>query len=125
MKSLRHHLQDADPLADEPLGPDEVMQMRRQLQAGLMDRAVSHRSRGRVLTAAAVTGGVALAGAVVLLRSPEPAGNTDDISSIDSTAPVEGTTPEESGLRRVYFETPGGTRVIWLFQPESSERYHP
>ena len=121
MKPLRDHLQDADPLAEElPLRSDEVLRMRQQLLASCHHQQMPRRSSTRVITVAVATG-VCAAAAAMLLQSPSQVSNRDGRGTVPAAAVASG----NSGVQRVYFETPGGTRIIWLFQPESSERTRP
>lgn len=109
MKSLRILLREGDPVEREPaLTPDDVERMRRTVLAS----AVSARPRDwtmRVALAAALSllvgVGAWLGHATTRQRTvPQlPAGP-------DRTAAAQG-----DSKRQVQFATPGGTRIIWVF----------
>ena len=100
-------LRDHDPI--EPLTADEAASIRRRVLAEA-DRATSPVRRlapvwalGGALTAAAVAG-------VLVARTHPPAPS------------VHGAPTATGDMRQLQFATPGGTRIIWQFNPDFSLR---
>lgn len=101
---LRNH----DPI--EPLTADETAAIRRRVVAEAIRTKTSHApvrrlapvwALGGALTAAAVAG-------ILVARTHPP-------------APVAAPGPTASGdMRQLQFATPGGTRIIWQFNPDFS-----
>jgi len=112
MKDIGGLLRDGDPVACEPeMAAKDVRAMRRAVLAGIEtpDRAAS-RWPGPLLAAAAVAAAI-VAGVAVGLRTPAP--RTSPIG----TAPTHGS-DAVSAQRQLQFASPGGTRIIWVFDPE-------
>jgi hypothetical protein len=123
MKSLRTLLREADPVEREPaLTPGEIGRMRRRvLDAGRMARSGGWGPRLAVATAVVLV--LALAGAtgkqwrpdLQPARAPQP-GHVDPIR--DDVAAM----PAIDARRQLQFATPGGTRVVWVFDSTFDER---
>lgn len=104
-------LREGDPAtADQELAPDRIAAMRRRILNAASRPDVVRTPWQQPLAVAAmvvltVAAGV-FAGQRLAHRQP---------SAIDHprTAPVE-------GRRQLQFSTPGGTRIIWVFDPEFS-----
>ena len=107
------HLRAGDPLIDEPaMSPADVDAMRRAIVAAA-DRSAQSPAwwppmLALVATAAAMV--IAVVGARVRVkqvprRPPAPAA-------------IESASATSTGRRQLQFSTPGGTRVIWVFDPE-------
>jgi len=105
MNRWQTSLRDGDPIAREPaLSPADVERMRRRVLAG----ETRSPSMGRALA-------IALSGALALVigigawwsgaAPPAPA----------DTAAAAGSNESENVRRQLQFATPGGTRVIWIF----------
>lgn len=111
MKELRTMLREGDPAAaDRGLTPDQVAAMRRAIKNAASRPDVVRTPWQQPLAVAAmvvltVAAGV-FAGQRLAERQPSSAG-------YPRTAPVE-------GRRQLQFSTPGGTRIIWVFDPEFS-----
>jgi hypothetical protein len=94
----------------EPLTRDEASAMR--------DAMLSEAARAPTRRPASASGGVVIAG---LLATAVAAGVMTARTSRDA---VRATAPaiEEPVLRQMQFSTPGGTRIIWQFDPDFSLR---
>lgn len=115
MTKLRRRLQDADPLAaEEPLAAIEVQRMR---QAVL---ATSVTQGGRSLRPAAILAAsvaIALIAASAMFYDPAPKPRASPRVPA-ARASHRGDTPV---LRQLHFSTAGGTRVVWVFNPDFDE----
>ena len=102
---LRDQLRDADPLTREPaLSTDEVHAMRRRIVSAA--HAAPHRRNRPVLRAA---------GAIVLACMVVDGFHVVQIRS--RTCGNRATAPRQDEPRQLQFETPGGTRIIWVLNP--------
>ena len=105
-------LRAADPLRHDPaMSPQEIDAMRRAVVAAA-DRREEPLSwfpplLALVATAAALV--IAVVGARMRETPRTPAGGASAESAVPSPA---------GGRRQLQFATPGGTRVIWVFDPE-------
>jgi hypothetical protein len=105
-------LRDGDPVAREPeMTAADVQAVRRAVLGAIdvPDRATS-RWPGPLLAAAAVAAAI-VAGVAVGLRTPA------------SQMPAAGAAPSHASgavhvQRQLQFASPGGTRIIWVFDPE-------
>jgi len=116
MIDLKTILQEGDPAAQEPpLSPIDIQQMRRNVLATPTAEARSWWSQP-LSVGAAVTLGIAVAvgvGRQLPLRTGQATmGETMNDDTIANPA-TAGTAP-----RQLHFETPGGTRIIWVFDEE-------
>jgi hypothetical protein len=112
MKDVGRLLRDGDPVALEPeMSSADVQAVRRAVLAALAttSRATS-RWPGPLFAGAAITAALA-AGVFLGLRSPAPR-----VSPIDTAL-----TDAEDAPRQLQFASPGGTRIIWVFDSE----FHP
>lgn len=111
MKDLRHWLESDDPLKSEaPLSDAEVQRMRRAVIAARPETRASASLRWAGWLAAPVAVAVLAAiGSYVDRSQDSPAPVLDGPPSAD--LPV--TTP-----RQLQFVTAGGTRIIWIFNPD-------
>ena len=118
MSAVGNWLRDADPLAAEPgLSTADRQLMRREVLAVAEEpRATPSCWPGPLLVATTVAVTLA-AGVVVGRRMPPPRGasSAGDRVSGPSTDRVGS---HISARRQLQFATPGGTRVIWVFDPE-------
>ena len=113
MKDIGQLLREGDPVAREPEMPAaEVRVVRRVVLDALetTDR-VTGRWPGPLLAAAAVATAL-VAGVSVGLRTPAPprASTVGTMSTHASDA--------TGAHRQLQFASPGGTRIIWVFDPE-------
>jgi hypothetical protein len=122
MKSLRTLLREADPVEREPaLTPDEIGRMRRRVfDAGPPVRSGAwgpHLAVATVVMLALAVGATSKQWRPDLwpARAPQP-GHVDPIRD-DGVA-----TPTTDARRQLQFATPGGTRVVWVFDSTFDER---
>ena len=109
MTSLQERLKDADPVAHEPPLSNEVVQhMRHTVLASA--RVVSSRAQRTYKAAWAVAGAAAVVALAVGVSRW-----SDTRSAAVGPVPTDGTT---ATTRQVQFATPGGTRVIWVFNAD-------
>jgi hypothetical protein len=115
MKDLRSLLQDGDPLAREGgLSQTDRERLRRHVLAE--SRREEAPARRGLFLAVAATLAVATVGGVVLTRSPLT--RAPDAPSSGAVIEPEAAT----SLRQLQFSGPGGTRVIWTFNPNLQMR---
>ena len=117
MNDIGARLRAADPLVHDPaagtMTPEEIDAMRRAI--------VSAARSGKALSwfpplLALVATAAALVIAVVGARMREPPHTA--AGAPGATQPSESSTAAADGKRQLQFATPGGTRVIWVFDPE-------
>lgn len=115
MTDIGQRLKRSDPVTSElPLPRADVQRMRRIVAATPPDP--SRRSWPRPLLIA-TTAAVAIAAVVTLgrqlplLQEPARPGESSDTRTEVSAPPATPT-------RQLQFETPGGTRIIWVFDPD-------
>ena len=120
MTDLTKLLRDADPLRDRPderLSDGEVQVMRRAMLEAARESVAAGSLWRRPLAFAAI--------ALVLVAVGGIAGDrardwTDRSTAISETAWLTDETRGSSGdlgRRQVQFATPGGTRIIWILDP--------
>ena len=108
MKPLQELLKDGDPLAHEPrLDQMDARAMRRAVIAAA-DETGSNGFAWRYAAALTVMAAVML-GVISTLAQREPA-QVDGSQTLAEFPPVE-----------MQFSTPGGTRVIWVFDQSEAE----
>ena len=115
MTDIGRLLRHGDPVAREPeMTPADVESVRRAVLGAIEapGRAAS-RWPGPLLAAAAVAAAI-VAGVAVGLRTPAP--RLPAIGA-ESTR-VSG---EVRAQRQLQFASPGGTRIIWVFDPEFNQ----
>jgi hypothetical protein len=112
MKDLNTLWRDGDPAAsDKGLSPAQAEHMRRQILSAARQPDVLRTPWQQPLAVAAVIALTVAAGIIAGQRFPR-----------DGEAPLS-PGPEassEDGRRQLQFSTPGGTRIIWVFDPEFS-----
>lgn len=107
MNDLGEQLRRADPLAaEQPLDASDVRAMRGRVLHAARGAQEQRRTGQRALVVA-LAGALCLMGAVI-------AGTRYTVT--DDPAPVVPVMPERPSVSRVYFETPGGTRVVWFLE---------
>ena len=108
MTDIRKLLLDADPLRDETrLSPADVDAIRQAMIAAATAPHRRHFVAWLPLVAAAVVV-TAMALAVTMNRA---AARSMELKAADQA-------PDAAETRQVQFATPGGTRVIWVFDPQ-------
>ena len=115
MNTLREWLTHADPVArEQPLTEEDGQRMRRVVLAAIEERPRLLTWRHSVW--AAVTVAVVLVAVAGVGRVWKPAAEDDVVVK----SPTETSTQrvESSRRRQLQFATHGGTRVIWVFNPE-------
>ena len=123
MTDLTNLLRDADPLKDDSenkeLSPAEAQVIRRAMLEAAQARPSAGAAWQRPLAWAAV--------AIVLISVGGIAGHRiNERASIEPRPVDTGWLAERSGSsgdmspRQVQFSTPGGTRIIWILDPNSS-----
>ena len=111
MTSVRNHLHDGDPLADAPaLPPDEVQRIRRAVIAAAGQPATTWWPRPVVV--GATIAATLWAGVFIGHRLPHA-----EPPALLPAGIVEHQTVEPA-RRQVQFDTPGGTRIIWVIDPD-------
>jgi len=120
MKDVGQWLRDADPLGperddrDEPgLSPADAQAIRRAMVTALDARPTAPLSWPHPLAIAATVALTLAAGVIVGRRLPPPR----DARDVPAMAHAVGA-PIDGELRQLQFATPGGTRVIWVFNPD-------
>ena len=106
MTTIEQHLRDGDPFATEsPMSATDIERMRNAVLAAAED-APAVRVPWFALAATALA---VVAGTFVTRTEPTPVGRAEPLvlGGIGGAAP-----------RQLQFATPGGTRVIWMFNPE-------
>lgn len=105
MNDLRSLLREGDPIRHEGEMPAEVHRMRRHvLSASMQSQAMS----GRILTVAFATGLLAAVVAAGWFVQPAPI-NSEVVRPVATRS-------------QLHISTPGGTRVIWIFNSELDVR---
>ena len=111
MTDLTRLLQDADPVREDgQLGSDEAQRIRRTVLAALPEHSPAltfwHRPFALAAVALLFLALGTIAGHRALTR-PVPAPPAADLAVVDG--------PGGGERRQLQFSTPGGTRVIWIF----------
>jgi hypothetical protein len=113
MTDIRTLLRQADPLAESRADADaltagDARELRHAILAAARDIAPAPLPWRRPLAFAAVATALTVLGGMIGLRSSVPPDAPADGAAIaDSTTEVE--------CRQLQFATPGGTRIIWIF----------
>ena len=110
MNDIGKLLRDGDPVAREPHMPAvDVQAVRRAVFAALDKRErATGRWPGPLLAASAVTAALAVGVTLGLQTSPRKATNAASAQTVGDT----------HVQRQLQFASPGGTRIIWVFDPE-------
>jgi hypothetical protein len=111
-RTLAERLKDADPSVDEsPLSDADAQRMRRAIVEAACERPSAH-PIGWKASWAAITLVVAATAVFGVNRWRDPRADAP-------VAPTHQPSREASEPRRqVHFVAPGGTRVIWIFNPD-------
>lgn len=107
--SWQRLLRDADPLDDNTLPPEAADAIRRRVIAAAQNVPAAPLLWPRAVAVAATIALMIAGGTAVGLRMPEH----------QSVLPEAGAMPDAAGEpRQLQFSTPGGTRIIWVFNSE-------
>ena len=110
MRDLNTMLRNGDPAAaDRELTPSQVDVMRRQVIIAARQPDVVRTPWHQPLAVAAMVALTIAAGVIVGQRVPH-----SDEPSRQQPAPSR----SEDQRRQLQFSTPGGTRIIWVFDPD-------
>jgi hypothetical protein len=113
MNDLRDRLQDADPVAREaPLAEHDAQQMRRAIVTAADAHGSSSVSWRRTSWATASVV-IAISVAIGISRWREPR----EVTPVNTVREVPASRARES-RRQLQLITPGGTRVIWVFNED-------
>jgi hypothetical protein len=121
MKDIGTRLRAADPLLHDPgMSPEEIDAMRRAVVAAARsEKATSWFPPLLALVATVAALVIAIVGAHVRATPRDTSraarGLSDAAQSPESPSPAA---DGNDGKRQLQFATPGGTRVIWVFDPE-------
>ena len=107
----QEQLRDADPAADGGLPAGDVESIRRAVVAAAGEPGIVRTAWPRP---------IALAAIVILMIASGVAGGRRLPPSARpaSIAPAAGEASALNARRQLQFATPGGTRIIWVFDPE-------
>ena len=116
MRDVGELLRETDPVAGEPeLSAEDAYVMRRRVLAATREVRVPA-AWPQPLTVAATIALTLTVGVVAGRRLPSPPATTAGHPSGGSGA---GLRPASATQRRqLHFATPGGTRIIWVFNPD-------
>ena len=110
MNDISELLKQADPAASEPpLAPDDLQRMRRVVIATLPEQSPVFWPRPLIVMA---TLALALASSVAIGRRLPPPHTTPPGKVV--TQPLT----QAGSVSQLEFTTPGGTRIIWTFEPD-------
>ena len=118
MTDWRIRLRDADRALGSDVQPDTAQRMRRAVLAAVPAeaRAVPVWSRTFAATAAALT--LVCVGLLTTLQGGKLA--NDSAARIEPAAAALATATDDTSAtarQQLHFSTPGGTRIIWVFDP--------
>ena len=114
MNALREKLNEADPLAVEPRLDEAEVRRMRQTVLTAADHAAPMRGGWTYHVLAGAMAVLVIGAVATLARRPE-------IARPETAAAGALTEIAVSPARQMQFATPGGTRVIWVFNPEFRE----
>jgi hypothetical protein len=109
MTDLKDALRDGDPMAHEDgLVEAEAAAMKRAILAAAGD------TQGRPL----IWNALLVAIPVVIMLAIGTTLRESLMTAVQQRTPTTSAVSGVSGARQLYFQTEGGTRVIWIFTPE-------
>jgi hypothetical protein len=118
MSSWKDRLREADEALARELSMEESQRLKRTVLAAVPSGARAKRwSLPFALTAGSLTAASAALVVTTLLTSSgsQATGAGERATAIDE--PADGQ-PTENGRRQLQFATPGGTRIIWVFDSD-------
>lgn len=111
MKDIKTWLREGDPLAhEEPIARDAFDAIRQKVVA---EARAAQTPRGLWRHSLAMAAMLALLVAAGVLASRWNPGSAPAVE-VDASTPAQ----PGDGRRQMQFSTPGGTRIIWVFDPE-------
>ena len=111
MKSVHQWLKEVDPIGrEEPLSGDEIQKIRRRVVGAVDDRRASGFNVSRLP--------VAIAAAALIASVAAPLTHLWKSTEVRSTVQSLPAPERPADTRQLQFATPGGTRVIWVFNSE-------
>jgi hypothetical protein len=118
MTDWRIRLRDADRALGRVVEPEASQRMRRRVVAAVpaIRPAVQTWSRAFAATAAALT--VVCVALLTALQGGRPP--DDPVARVETADPVLASAIDEAAAparQQLHFSTPGGTRIIWVFDP--------
>ena len=112
---LNRQLRDADPLAREgELSPDTSEAMRRAVVASLDDA----QPRNVWWNAPALAAAVGLAAVVAVMVASLARTHVAHEANTDAAVEQTAQPTAQSQTRQVQFQTPGGTKIVWVLNPD-------
>jgi len=115
MTDWRNRLRDADRALDRELQPEAAQRLRRSVLASASSVAPGPWMWSRTFAATAAALTLVCAGLLAALQG----GDLRDAPPADATkaalVPAQDDAPPER--QQLHFSTPGGTRIIWVFDP--------
>jgi|RhiMetdeSRZDD1v2_1073273.scaffolds.fasta_scaffold01017_6 hypothetical protein len=113
MKDVGDLLRDGDPIAREGgMSDADISRMRRAVVSAANHESAMTAWWPRPILIAATVAVTIVAGVIVGHRLPPRDAAIDDIASAPSSRTVS------AERRQLQFASPGGTRIIWVFDPE-------
>jgi hypothetical protein len=110
-------LRDADEALMRELSAEESRRLKRTVLAAASTAVHTRWSLPFALTAGSLTAAAAALVLTTVLASPGPQAPDGTRAGVGQQPTVEG--PQgESGPRQLHFSTPGGTRIIWVFDAD-------
>ncbi len=115
MTDLTKLLRDADPLReDEGLSPADAQAIRRRMFAAVQPEFFAIPAWQRPFAVAAVVALMVAVGVVTGRRMTSDEAIPPTVTRTASTVPAGGSSAG-SEMRQLQFASPGGTRIIWIF----------
>ena len=115
MSTWKNRLHEADAALTRELPPERASRLRQQVLAEAEAAARSHVWSLRfALTAGALAAASAALVVSTAIATPESAPAANDLRVEDTQRAPQA----DSGRQQLHFATPGGTRVIWVFDAE-------
>lgn len=109
MNDWRTALRDGDPAAHAQLSNDDAQVMRRTVVAQVPSRGSARRAWMQPLLVATTIALMVGTGAVAGRRAAHDEAGRESALTSDGV---------QNGTRQMQFATPGGTRIIWVFNSE-------
>ncbi len=109
---IRALLRRGDPALGESLAPEEVARLRQRLADEVARHEAPLLGPRRLVWAALAA--VLFAAVVLRLRTAAPPAHTEPISAAPAVLAAD------VKDRQIHFETPGGTRIVWVLSPKLS-----
>ena len=115
MTHWNERLREADEALARELSLDESQRLKRTVVAAAAAAQTQRWSLPFALTAGSLTAASAALVLTTVLASP---GSPPDVTSDRAAGVDEAIDAVDAGPRQLHFATPGGTRVIWVFDAD-------